>query len=299
MTTVGFVGLGHMGNPMAHNLLKAGFKVYVYDVMRDAVNAMTKDGALAADSLAALAENSDIVITSLQTGEQVIEVCLYHDGLFSHLKPGKLFIDCSSIDMTTTHVLHREADKLHVAMLDAPVSGGVAGAEAATLTFMVGGRASDVERAHQVLKVMGKKIVHAGLPGSGQAAKICNNLLLAISMIGVSEAFSLAEKLGLDQKKFFEISSNASGQCWSMTSYCPVPNIIENVPSNRDYQPGFMAKMMLKDLRLAYHAAEAVNAAIPLGAASAELYELYVNQGFGEKDFSGIINFIANKAHKE
>lgn len=299
MTTVGFVGLGHMGNPMAHKLLKAGFKVYVYDVMRNAVNAMTKDGAIAADSLATLAENSDIVITSLQTGEQVIEVCLHHDGIFSHLKPGKLFIDCSSIDMTTTHALHTEADKLHVAMLDAPVSGGVAGAEAATLTFMVGGSASDVERAHPVLKVMGKKIVHAGLPGSGQAAKICNNLLLAISMIGVSEAFSLAEKLGLDQKKFFEISSNASGQCWSMTSYCPVPNIIENVPSNRDYQPGFMAKMMLKDLRLAYHAAEAVNAAMPLGAAATELYELYVNQGFGEKDFSGIINFIANKKHTE
>src|SRR5262249_12464709 len=159
----------------------------------------------------------------------------------------------SSIDMSTTHMLYAEADKLRIAMLDAPVSGGVAGAEAATLTFMVGGREPDFRRALPVLNAMGKKIVYAGPPGSGQAAKICNNLLLGISMIGVCESFTLAEKLGLDQKKFFEISSHASGQCWSMTSYCPVPHIIDNVPSNRDYQPGFMSKMMLKDLRLAQH----------------------------------------------
>jgi len=296
MTTIGFVGLGHMGNPMIHNLLKAGFKVYVYDVVPSAITTMTKEGAIAANSLGSLAENAEIIITSVQTGQQVTEVCLQHDGLFSHLKPGKLYIDCSSIDITTTHALHVEADKLRIGMLDAPVSGGVAGAQAATLTFMVGGHAIDVERAQPVLKAMGKKIVHAGPPGSGQAAKICNNMLLGISMIGVCEAFSLAEKLGLDQQKFFEISSNASGQCWSMTSYCPAPNVIDNVPSNRGYQPGFMAKMMLKDLRLAHHAAEAVDAAIPLGAAATELYELYVNQGSGELDFSGIFNFIANKS---
>lgn len=295
MTTIGFVGLGNMGNPMVHNLLKAGYSVYVYDVVPSAVTALTKDGAIAAASLGALAEKADIIITSVQTSQQVLEVCLQHDGLFSHIKPGSLYIDCSSIDINTTHMLYAEAEKLRIAMLDAPVSGGVAGASAGTLTFMVGGSAIDVERAQPILKAMGKKIVHAGPQGSGQAAKICNNMLLAISMIGVCEAFSLAEKLGLDQKKFFEISSNASGQCWSMTTYCPAPNVMDNVPSNRGYQAGFMAKMMLKDLRLAHHAAEAVDAAIPLGAAATELYELYVNQGFGELDFSGIYNFITKK----
>lgn len=298
MTTIGFIGLGHMGNPMVHNLLKAGFKVNVYDVMPAAVQSVTKDGAIAADSLASLAENSDVIITSVQTGQQVSDVCMLHDGIFSHIKPGKLYIDCSSIDITTTHILHDEAAKLDIAMVDAPVSGGVAGAQAGTLTFMVGGSETDFERAQAILKVMGKKIVHAGPPGSGQAAKICNNLLLGISMVGVCEAFSLAEKLGLDAKKFFDISSSASGQCWSMTSYCPVPGIIENAPSNNNYNPGFMAKMMLKDLRLAHHAAEAVNSAIPLGAAVTELYELYVNQGDGDKDFSGIINFISSKNKK-
>jgi 3-hydroxyisobutyrate dehydrogenase len=299
MITIGFIGLGHMGNPMVRNLLKAKFNVYVYDVVKSVLTEATKEGAIAANSLQEIAEKADIIITSVQTSEQVVEICLYQDGLFSHLKPGKLYIDCSSIDITATQTLHKEAEKFRIAMLDAPVSGGVAGAEAATLTFMVGGNAVDVERALPVLKAMGKKIVHAGPASSGQAAKICNNLLLAISMIGVSEAFTLAQKLGLDPKKFFEISSNASGQCWSMTSYCPVPNVIDNVPANRGYQPGFMAKMMLKDLRLAHHAAEAVNAAIPLGAEATELYELFVNQGFGEQDFSGIINFIANNSTKK
>lgn len=299
MTTIGFIGLGHMGNPMVHNLLKNGFKVYVHDVMPEAMQAVTKDGAIAADSVESLAEHSEVVITSVQTGQQVADICLMHDGLFSHLDRGKLYIDCSSIDITTTHILHTEAAKVDISMLDAPVSGGVAGAQAGSLTFMVGGSESDFERALPILKAMGKKIVHAGLPGSGQAAKICNNLLLGISMVGVCEAFTLADKLGLDKKKFFEISANASGQCWSMTSYCPVPGIIENVPSNNEFKPGFMAKMMLKDLRLAHHAAETVNAAIPLGASVAELYELFVNQGYGEMDFSGIINFISNNHGKK
>jgi 3-hydroxyisobutyrate dehydrogenase len=296
VSTIGFIGLGHMGNPMVHNLLKAGFKVYVYDVVSSAVQSITKEGALAAESLAMLAENSDVVITSVQTGQQVNEVCLSENGIFPHLKPGKLYIDCSSIDITSTRTLHTQAKKLQLAMLDAPVSGGVAGASAATLTFMVGGRAEDFEAALPILQCMGKKIIHAGEAGSGQAAKICNNLLLGISMVGVCEAFTLAKKLGLDQKKFFDISSSASGQCWSMTSYCPVPGIIENAPSNNDYNPGFMTKMMLKDLRLAHHAAEAVDSAIPLGAAVTELYELYANQGGADKDFSGIINFLSKLA---
>lgn len=295
MKTIGFVGLGHMGSPMVHNLLKAGFKAQVFDVVAESVNAAVKQGAVAVPSIADIANGADVVITMVQTGQQVSGICLGEEGFFKHAKPGLLYIDSSSIDIVTTRQLHDEAANYQIAMLDAPVSGGVSGAEAGTLTLMVGGKEADFERAQPILKAMGKKIVHAGVAGSGQAAKICNNLLLGISMIGVSEAFSLAKKLGLEPQKFFDISSSASGQCWSMTSYCPVPGILENAPSSHDYKPGFMAKMMLKDLRLGQHAAEAVNAAIPLGAAATELYELYVNQGLGETDFSGIINLIANK----
>jgi 3-hydroxyisobutyrate dehydrogenase len=280
---------------MVHHLLKAGHEVCVYDVSKEAVLAITKDGATAAANVSMLAQQSEIIIISVQTGQQVSDICLGENGVFSHVKPDTLIIDCSSIDILTTRMLHHEAKKLNLPMLDAPVSGGVAGAEAATLTFMAGGEAADFARALSILQVMGKKIVHAGAAGSGQAAKICNNLLLGISMIGVCEAFTLAKKLELDQKKFFEISSNASGQCWSMTSYCPVPDIVPSAPSNHDYLPGFMAKMMLKDLRLAHHAAESANSSIPLGAAALELYEMFVNQGGGEKDFSGIIEFIRGK----
>jgi 3-hydroxyisobutyrate dehydrogenase len=295
MTKIGFIGLGHMGNPMVHNLIKAGFSVMVYDVTQEAVKAAVSHGATAASSIAELTKNSDCVMSMVQTGQQVNAICLGPEGVFAQAKPDMLYIDCSSIDIVTTRALHTEAANAHIAMLDAPVSGGVAGAEAASLTIMVGGKEADLKRAEPILKSLGKKIVHAGPAGNGQAAKICNNLLLGISMIGVCEAFSLAEKLGLDQQKFFEISSNASGQCWAMTSYCPVPDILENVPANHHYQPGFMAKMMLKDLRLGQHAAETVDATIPLGSMSTELYELYVSMGFGESDFSGIMNLIANK----
>lgn len=293
MTTIGFVGLGHMGHPMVCRLLKAGYIVNVYDVNPAAVNALTVEGAVPASSLADVAKNADVIITMLQTGDQVSNVCLGQGGLFSHLKQECLYIDCSSIEISTTKQLHQETRPFRIAMLDAPVSGGVAGAEAGTLTFMVGGSEADFTRAIPVLEKMGKKIVHAGGAGHGQAAKVCNNLILGISMIAVSEGFNLAEKLGLDLKKFFEISSNASGQCWSMTSYCPVPGLIEKAPSNNNYMPGFMAKMMLKDLRLAEHAAESVNAVIPLATEAAELYLSFVNQGNGEVDFSGIIKMLA------
>ena len=290
---IAFFGLGHMGHPMAHNLVKAGYQLQVYDVAPAAMQSMAALGATPASSIADAVKAADIIITMVQTGEQVSKLCRDEGGIFSHAKADALFIDCSSIDIVTSRALHETAKQRGLDMLDAPVSGGVAGAQGATLTFMVGGSEENFKRAQPVLSHMGKKIVHAGQPGSGQAAKICNNLLLGISMVGVCEAFTLASKLGLEPKKFFEISSNASGQCWSMTSYCPVPDIIPNVPSNNDFQPGFMAKMMLKDLRLGQHAAELVNANIPLGAAVTELYEMFVNQGFGDMDFSGIIKFIA------
>lgn len=294
---IGFIGLGKMGAPMAHNLLKAGMDLTVYDVMPDAVKALSAEGAKAAATIQEVSTGMDVVITMVQTGQQVSDLCLGEAGVFKYIPRSSLYLDCSSIDIVTTKALHAEAEKIGVGMLDAPVSGGVAGAAAGTLTIMIGGNEVVFKRAEPILQLLGKKIIFAGQAGSGQAAKICNNMLLAISMIGVSEAFVLAGKLGLDQKKFFEISSNASGQCWSMTSYCPVPGILENVPANRDYQPGFMAKMMLKDLRLAQHAAEAADAPIPLGGMSAELYELFVSQGYGDMDFSGIIKMLSNKLH--
>lgn len=262
---IGFIGLGKMGAPMAQNLLKAGFDVTVYDVMPDAIKAMSAAGAKPAALHKDAATGMDVVITMVQTGQQVSDLCFGDDGIFKHIPSSALYIDCSSIDIVTTKALHTAAKKIGLAMLDAPVSGGVLGAAAGSLTIMAGGDEATFKRAEPILAKVGKKIIYAGQAGSGQAAKICNNMLLAISMIGVSEAFVLAEKLGLDQKKFFEISSNASGQCWSMTSYCPVPGILENVPASHDYQAGFMAKMMLKDLRLAQHAAESADAAIPLG----------------------------------
>lgn len=295
MTQIAFIGLGHMGNPMARNLLKAEFSVKVFDISQAIVQSLASHGAIAAHSLAEAVQDADVIITMLQTGQQVSDVCLGPNGIFAHVKSNVLYIDSSSIEITTSRELHKLAESMGIAMLDAPVSGGVAGAEAGTLTFMVGGKEENFQRAQPILEKMGKKIVHAGDAGNGQAAKICNNLILGISMIGVCEAFTLGEKLGLDPKKFFEISSSASGQCWSMTSYAPVPGLVEKAPSNNDYKPGFAAKMMLKDLRLGQHAAESAGAAIPMGAEAAELYTLFVNQGNADVDFSGIIKMLAGK----
>lgn len=295
MANIGFIGLGHMGNPMVKNLLKHGHQVTVYDVVPEAIKNLVNAGAKAAKSPADIAKESEIIFTMLQTGQQVKEVCLGKNGLFANAKPNTLFIDSSSIDINTSREIHQQAAQANFPMVDAPVSGGVAGAEAATLTFMVGGSEKNFQLAKPILENLGKKIIHAGGDGNGQAAKICNNMLLGISMIGVCEAFTLAEKLGLDAKKLFEISSNASGQCWSMTSYSPVPELVPNVPSNNDYKPGFMAKMMLKDLKLSQNAAQNSDAVTPLGSMATELYELFVEQGFGEMDFSGIIKLIQGK----
>jgi 3-hydroxyisobutyrate dehydrogenase len=292
MTNVSFVGLGHMGNPMTKNLLKAGYQVSIYDVVPAAIETLLPFGAIPEQSIQEAIKEADIIFTMLQTGQQVYDACMSSNGIFANAKKNVLYIDCSSIEIKITRELHLAAIKHRIKMLDAPVSGGVTSAEAGTLTIMVGGEETHFQEASPILEKLGKKIIHAGTAGNGQAAKISNNLILGISMIAVAEGFTLAEKLGLDPKKFFEISSNASGQCWAMTSYCPVPNIIEKVPANNQYQPGFMAKMMLKDLGLAEAAAIDVNASLPLGTKATELYQLFVKEGFGEIDFSGIIKIL-------
>jgi 3-hydroxyisobutyrate dehydrogenase len=225
----------------------------------------------------------------------VRDIYLGDNGAIAGAGPGTLLIDSSTIDVETARVVSAAAERRGLAMLDAPVSGGVGGAQAATLTFMVGGPDAAFERAKPILATMGKTIVHAGGPGNGQAAKICNNMILGVSMIAVSEAFVLAEKLGLNAQKLFDISSKSSGQCWSMTNYCPVPDLVPTSPANRDYQAGFTAAMMLKDLKLAQDAAKAAGATTPLGAEAAKLYDRYVESGETARDFSGIIRFIRNE----
>src|SRR5215471_4667305 len=274
MATIGFIGLGNMGLPMARNLLKAGHRLQAFDVTPKAVEAAVGAGGGKAGDVAAAAAGADLVITMLPAGGQVREVYLGPAGVLAAARPGTLLIDCSTIDVETARAVHAAAAGAGFAMLDAPVSGGVAGAEAATLTFMVGGSEAAFAAAKPVLETMGKAVIHAGGPGNGQAAKICNNLMLGISMIAVGEAFTLAEKLGLPAQTLFDISSKSSGQCWSLTSYCPVPGPVPTSPANRDYRAGFTAAMMLKDLRLAQQAAGATAAATPLGASAASLYQL-------------------------
>jgi 3-hydroxyisobutyrate dehydrogenase len=292
MTNISFIGLGHMGKPMAINLLKHGHTLRVFDIAPESLAELAALGAAIAKSPVDTLQDVDVVITMVQNGEQVKSILTGEQGLFQHTKSGTLFIDCSSIDIPTSRLLHEAAAAHGFAMVDAPVSGGTKGAEVATLTFMVGGSAENFQRAQPILSAMGKKMVHAGAAGNGQAAKICNNMLLGISMIGVCEAFNLAEKLGLDAQKLFEISSNASGQCWSLTVNPPVPGLVETAPANRDYQPGFMAKMMLKDLLLSQNAAQYAGANTPLGAKATELYTVCVEHGLGDKDFSAMIQFI-------
>jgi len=289
---IGFIGLGHMGSRMAKNLINAGHELIVYDLKQPAIQNLVNQGAKAANSLKDVATNSEVIFTMLQNSDEVVDVCLAPDGLFNHMSKETLYIDTSSININVCRDIHMEAENQGLSMIDAPVSGGVKGAETATLTIMVGGHKEDFDKAKKYLDVLGKKVVYTGIAGNGQAAKICNNMVLGISMIGVSEAFVLAKKLGLDPKDFFDIANNSSAQCWSLSQYCPEPNIIENVPSDNDYEPGFTARMMLKDLRLSQKAATSVNVSTPLGANAAALYSLFVNGGYGEKDFSGIIKFL-------
>jgi len=292
MTKVGFIGLGNMGMPMAQNLLKAAYEVTGFDLSAHATALLAANGGTSANSVADACKAAEVVITMLPAGEQVRDVYLGADGVLASVAPATLLIDSSTIDVQTARDVAQAAQDKGLAMVDAPVSGGVTGAEAATLTFMVGGSDDAFERARPVLEKMGKTIVHAGGPGNGQAAKICNNMILGASMIVVCEAFLLAEKLGLDPQKLFDISSKSSGQCWSMTSYCPVPGPVPASPANRDYKAGFTAAMMLKDLKLAQTAARATHATTPLGAGAAAVYDRFVESGGSSVDFSGIIRYL-------
>ncbi len=292
MSRIAFIGLGNMGSGMAANLLKAGHAVSAFDLNAEAVAAAVSKGAEGAASVAEAAAGADAVVTMLPAGQHVRKVYEAADGVFASAKADAVLIDCSTIDVDTARAVGAAAAAKGFDFVDAPVSGGVAAAEGGALTFMVGGPESAFARAQPILDAMGKAVIHAGGAGAGQAAKICNNMLLAICMIGTSEAFNLAEKLGLDPQVFFDISSKASGQSWSMTSYCPVPGPVPAAPSNRDYKPGFAAPMMLKDLRLAREAAQSAGAKTPLGDHAEALYARFVEGGGKNLDFSGVIRMI-------
>jgi len=291
MSNIAFIGLGNMGGPMARNLVKAGHAVTAFDISATVLAPVVEAGAKAAPNVSRAVADAEIVLTMLPAGQHVRTVYL-DDGVLAHAKKGALLIDSSTVDIESARTVHSAAAKAGFDCLDAPVSGGVGGAEAASLTFMCGGSETAFARAEPVLAKMGKRIVLAGGAGAGQAAKICNNMLLAISMIGTCEAFVLAEKLGLDAQKLFDIASTSSGQCWSLTTYCPVPGPVPAAPSNRDYQGGFAAGLMLKDLKLSQGAAQSTGATTPLGAEATQLYSLFAAKGHAGLDFSGIIRML-------
>lgn len=296
MSSIGFVGLGHMGLPMASNLLRKGHEVVGYDLQPAAMEALVKAGGRKASDLQEAARENDLIICMLQKGSQVLDAA---ESLLKAAKKDALFIDCSTIDVQSAQRLHEMAKAKQLQVLDAPVSGGVASAAAGTLTFMVGGEESAFERAKPFLQCMGKTLIHTGEAGSGQAAKICNNLILGISMVAVSEGFILADALGLSPNKLFEVVNHASGQCWVMSNYVPVPGILDKVPANANYQPGFASAMMLKDLLLSHEAAASSNIDLPLGHITTELYQRFVDQGFGNLDFSAIIRELSNPVHEQ
>ncbi len=292
MAKIGFIGLGNMGGPMAANLVEAGHDVVGFDVAPASLEAAVANGVTAAASAPEAAAAAAMTITMLPAGAHVREVYSGDEGIIAAAPEAALLIDCSTIDVATAREIHQAAAAAGRAMLDAPVSGGVAGAASGTLTFMAGGAEDAFARARPILEAMGRTIVHAGGPGNGQAAKVCNNMILGISMIAVAEAFSLGEKLGLDAKTFFEITSKASGSCWAMLNHLPVPGIVESAAANRDFKPGFAAAMMVKDMGLSQEAAGQVGAATPLGAVAAALYGEFVDSGHGELDYSAIIRMI-------
>jgi 3-hydroxyisobutyrate dehydrogenase len=297
MAHIGFIGLGHMGLPMALRLLKTGHEVIGFDCEPAPMRALKAAGGRVAANLKEVASKQDLLITMLQTGEQVKNVCCGEGGVFQAMSSGTLYIDCSTIDVETTRLIHLAAEDAKLFMVEAPVSGGVAGALDARLTFMVGGSSVSFEKAKPILSQMGEIIIHAGPSGSGAAAKICNNMILGVSMIAASEAFLLAEKLGLSAQKLHEISSQASGYSWVMNTYVPVPDVLPDVPANRNYQAGFTSAMMLKDLCLAGDAAEATGVKAGMGAFARALYD-EASEEIGALDFSAIFKIIKNQCEK-
>jgi 3-hydroxyisobutyrate dehydrogenase len=299
MAKIAFIGLGHMGGGMAPNLAKAGHEVRAFDLVTEAVEKAVAAGCEAAPSAADAVKGADVVITMLPASTHVRAV--YENDVAPHAKPGALLIDCSTIDVTSAREVGDGLIELGFDFVDAPVSGGIAAAAGGTLTFMVGGSDEAFAKARPILEPMAKAVIHAGGLGAGQAAKICNNMILGATMVVTCEAFVLAEKLGLDPQVFFDISSKASGQSWSMTSYAPVPGVGPDTPADHDYEGGFAAALMLKDLKLAMEAAGQVGAYTPMGGEAEELYQRFVDRGGGAKDFSGIIRMIDDswKVQKE
>ena len=289
--TIAFIGLGNMGGGMAANLAKNGFTVRAFDLSDDALAKAEAAGAIRTGSAAEAVTGADAVVTMLPAGKHVEAV--YTGEVFGAAKPGALFLDCSTIDVATARRVIAAAKAKGFQMADAPVSGGIAAASAGSLTFMVGGDDDAFAKAKPILSAMGKAVIHAGSDGNGQAAKICNNMLLGATMVATCEAFAMAEKIGLDAQTFYDISSVSSGQSWSMTSYCPVPGVGPQSPADNGYNGGFAVALMLKDLKLALEAAASVNASVPMGAQAESLYQLLANKGEAGQDFSSIIELLS------
>jgi 3-hydroxyisobutyrate dehydrogenase len=290
MARIAFIGLGHMGGGMAPNLVKAGHDVRAFDLSEDALSKACEQGCGRAGSTEEAVKDAEVVITMLPAAKHVLEV--YRNQVFGNAPANALLIDCSTIDVGSARTVGEEASAKGYEMVDAPVSGGIAAAAGGTLAFMVGGSEEAFAKAKPFIEPMAKAVIHAGGPGAGQAAKICNNMILGATMAVTCEAFVLAQKLGLDPQVFFDISSQASGQSWSMTSYCPVPGVGPKTPADNGYEGGFAAALMLKDLKLAAEAAQSVGAYTPMGGEAEELYQRFVDRGGGNKDFSGIIKMI-------
>ncbi len=294
MTGIGFIGLGNMGLPMATNLVKAGHGVTGFDTNARAMEAAAASGVVAAKSAGEAVDNADIVITMLPNGEIVRSV---FDEIIPACQKDAVIVDSSTIDVTSAKTVHEMARAEGLLCLDAPVSGGVAGAQAGTLTFMIGGSVDALKKARPALEVMGGRLIHCGEGGSGQAIKICNQMLLAISMIGACEVFELAKQLGLSQQALFDVLSTSSGSCWAVTNYCPVPGIGPETPADHDYKPGFAASLMLKDLRLSQQAAESAGQPTPLGGHATQIYEAFVGSGNGGLDYSAVIRAFDGPAN--
>ncbi|MET9253932.1 3-hydroxyisobutyrate dehydrogenase [Streptomyces sp. NPDC003717] len=290
--TVAFIGLGHMGGPMAANLVEAGHRVLGHDLVSEALEAAAGAGVEAAASAASAVVGADVVVSMLPAGRHVLGL---YDDILGAARPGTLFVDCSTIDVADARTAHERAGAAGMRALDAPVSGGVVGAEAATLTFMAGGGEDEFAEARPLLEAMGRKVVHCGGPGAGQAAKICNNMILGVSMIAVSEAFVLGESLGLSHQALYDVASTASGQCWALSVNCPVPGPVPASPANRDYRPGFAASLMAKDLGLAANAVREGGVHAELGLRAAELYADYAERVGATEDFSGIVRTIRDQ----